>query len=73
MVETEQGKDERSSGATGSRSATVRLNRSADYVEHLDLDQVKTEIQSLVRTHPGVSLLMAGAVGLVIGSLVRRR
>jgi ElaB/YqjD/DUF883 family membrane-anchored ribosome-binding protein len=42
-------------------------------VEHLDLDQIKTAMQRLVRRHPGVSLLMAGTAGLIIGSLVRRR
>jgi ElaB/YqjD/DUF883 family membrane-anchored ribosome-binding protein len=73
IVETGQGRDERSSVTTGGRQATVWLNRSADYVEHLDLGQIKTEIQGLVRTHPGVSLLMAGTAGLIIGSLVRRR
>lgn len=73
IVETEQGRDERSSGTTVGRSATAWLNRSADDVERLNLEQIKTEIHSLVRAHPGVSLLMAGAAGLIIGSLVRRR
>jgi hypothetical protein len=73
IVETGQGRDEQSRVTTGGRQASVWLNRSVDDVEHLDLDQLKTEIQRLVRMHPGVSLLMAGTAGLIIGSLVRRR
>jgi len=73
MMETGQGRDERSRVTTGGRQASFWLTRSVDSVEHLDLDQLKTAIQSLVRRHPGVSLLMAGTAGLIIGRLVRRR
>jgi ElaB/YqjD/DUF883 family membrane-anchored ribosome-binding protein len=49
------------------------LEKSASYVEHADLDRVKTDIADQARQHPGRSLLIAGAVGLVLGSLLRRR
>lgn len=73
LVETGPGRDERSRVTTGGRPASVRLTRAVDYVEHLDLDQIKTAMQRVVRRHPGVSLLMAGTAGLIIGSLVRGR
>ena len=48
------------------------LNRSADYIENLEPQQLKTDIQEQVRRNPGRSLLIAAAVGLVVGSLFRR-
>jgi ElaB/YqjD/DUF883 family membrane-anchored ribosome-binding protein len=48
------------------------LNRSADYIRDLDLEQVNTDIKEGVRRNPGRSLLIAGAVGLLLGVLVRR-
>jgi hypothetical protein len=73
IEETGGEKHEQSGVTSGGRQASVRLNRSADDVDHLDLSQVKTNIQSWVRTHPGISPLIAGTAGLIIGSLVRRR
>jgi hypothetical protein len=49
------------------------MTRSANSLEHLDVDQLKSKIQRVIRTHPGVNLLRAGAAGLIIGSLIRRR
>jgi ElaB/YqjD/DUF883 family membrane-anchored ribosome-binding protein len=48
------------------------LNRSADYIKDIDPQQVKTDVQNEVRRNPGRSLLIAGAVGLVLGVLIRR-
>ena len=74
IVEHEQGKDEWNPVTRGGgQNASVWLNRSADYVEHLDVDQLTSKIQRVIRTHPGVSLLTAGAAGFIIGSLIRRR
>jgi hypothetical protein len=73
IVENGQGKDESDPVTIGGQQASVWLTRSADYVEHLDLEQLTSKIQRVIRTHPGVSLLMAGAAGLIIGSLIRRR
>ncbi|HMV86889.1 MAG TPA: hypothetical protein PLD20_12750 [Blastocatellia bacterium] len=49
------------------------LDRSADYVSRMEPAQVRNDIESGVRKNPGRSLLIAGAVGLVLGGLLRRR
>lgn len=49
------------------------LDKSADYVSHMEPAQVRNDIESGVRKNPGRSLLIAGAVGLVLGGLLRRR
>lgn len=49
------------------------LDRSADYVSEIEPARVRTDIESSVRKNPGRSLLIAGAVGLVLGGLLRRR
>ncbi len=43
----------------------------ASYPDGSDL--ITSRIQGVIRTHPGVGLLLAGAAGLIIGSLIRRR
>lgn len=49
------------------------LDTAADYVEDLNVSQVKSDIQRQTRANPGRALLIAGAAGLVIGALFRRR
>ncbi len=49
------------------------LERSADYVNEMEPERVKADIESKVRRNPGTSLLIAGAVGLLLGGLLRRR
>jgi hypothetical protein len=49
------------------------LDRSADYVQDIEPGRVRNDIESGVRKNPGRSLLIAGAVGLVLGGLLRRR
>ena len=49
------------------------LERSADYVNDLEPQQIKADLESTVRRNPGRSLLVAGLAGLVIGKLLRRR
>jgi hypothetical protein len=56
----------------GNRAAEV-LNRSADYVDEMDLGQLKEDVVNQVRRNPGRSLLIAGAAGLILGALFRRR
>lgn len=48
------------------------LDGAADYVRQVDPEQVKSDIRNQVRQNPGKSLLIAGAVGLLLGVLVRR-
>ncbi|HZS04182.1 MAG TPA: DUF883 C-terminal domain-containing protein [Blastocatellia bacterium] len=49
------------------------LERSADYVSDLEPQRLKTDLENQVRRNPGRSLLIAGAVGLVLGRVIRRR
>lgn len=56
----------------GQRAANW-LEHSADYVSQIEPSQVRNDIENQVRRNPGRSLLIAGAVGLVLGGLFRRR
>lgn len=56
----------------GNRAADW-LDRSADYVKEVEPQRLKSDIETQVRRNPGRSLLIAGAVGLVLGGLLRRR
>lgn len=49
------------------------LNKSAEYIDNFDYREVNDKVQTYVKEKPGPALLMAGAVGLVIGALLRRR
>lgn len=49
------------------------LNRSANYIEGINPQQLKSDIGNQVRHNPGRSLLVAAGVGLVLGTLLRRR
>ena len=55
------------------QQAADLLGRSADYVERFDPQQVRSDIEDQVRRNPGRSLLIAGAAGLILGALIRRR
>jgi ElaB/YqjD/DUF883 family membrane-anchored ribosome-binding protein len=48
------------------------LDGASNYVRQLNPEQVKSDIRNQVRHNPGKSLLIAGAVGLLVGFLVRR-
>ncbi len=49
------------------------LDRSAEYVRRFDYQRANAQVKDYIRDNPGRSLLMAGAAGLIIGALVRRR
>jgi ElaB/YqjD/DUF883 family membrane-anchored ribosome-binding protein len=49
------------------------LNRSADYINDVDVNRVKTDLGDQMRRSPGKSLLIAAAAGLALGVLIRRR
>ena len=49
------------------------LNRSASYIEEINPQQVKKDVENQVRQNPGRSLLIAAGVGLVLGAILRRR
>ncbi len=56
----------------GDRAANW-LEHSAGYVREMEPQQLKADFEDKVRRHPGRSLIIAGVVGLVIGSVIRRR
>jgi ElaB/YqjD/DUF883 family membrane-anchored ribosome-binding protein len=49
------------------------LERSADYVNDMEPQRLKSDLENQVRRNPGRSLLIAGIVGLALGGLLRRR
>jgi ElaB/YqjD/DUF883 family membrane-anchored ribosome-binding protein len=55
------------------QQASDMLDESADYLKQLDMKQVEASVSDYVRRNPGRSLLIAGAAGLVIGAILKRR
>lgn len=53
--------------------ASVWLHNSADYIEQIEPKKIKDDFTEQVRRNPGKSLLVASAVGLVLGAIFRRR
>ena len=53
--------------------AATWLEHSADYIEDFEPQEVVSQVRQEVRKNPGRSLLIAGAAGLVLGILFRRR
>ena len=49
------------------------LERSANYVNDMEPQQLRSDLENQVRRNPGRSLLIAGAVGLLVGRLLRGR
>lgn len=49
------------------------LERSAKYVDDFDAQRFKDDMSTQVRQNPGRSLLIAGAAGLILGAILRRR
>ena len=63
----------RQARSEGLGQAADWLDQSADYVKQADMQQVKADVANQIRRNPGRSLLVAGAVGLFLGALIRRR
>ncbi len=53
--------------------AAVWLNQSAEYIRQFDYQQANLRIREHIGHSPGRSLLAAGAFGLIIGAILRRR
>src|SRR5262245_34355094 len=49
------------------------LDEASDYVQQVNPQQIKTDLRNEVRAHPGRSLVIAGAAGVLLGVLLRRR
>jgi ElaB/YqjD/DUF883 family membrane-anchored ribosome-binding protein len=60
-------------GVTGlAHAAADRLSSTADYVREHDVNRMMTDVQSLVTRNPGPSLLVAAAVGFLVGRATMR-
>ena len=49
------------------------LHNSADYIEQMEPEKIKADVTEQVRRNPGKSLLVAGAAGLILGAIFRRK
>jgi ElaB/YqjD/DUF883 family membrane-anchored ribosome-binding protein len=65
--------DGKSGIAQYGKPASEWLDQSADYVRQFDYKQVDARVREYVKQSPGRSLLIAGAVGLIFGAILRRR
>ena len=55
------------------KRASEWLEQSAEFVRQFDYEQTDARVREFVRKNPGRSLLIAGGVGLIIGTILRRR
>ena len=55
------------------KQASEWLEHSAEYVRDFDYRQTDSSIREYVKQNPERGLFIAGAVGLVIGAILRRR
>lgn len=55
------------------KQAAVWLDQSAEHLRGFDYEQADTHVRAYVRKSPGRSLLIAGAIGMLIGAFLRRR
>ncbi len=62
-----------SGAARYGQQASEWLDHSAEYVRQFDCEQADTGIREYVGQNPWRSILIAGGVGLIIGSVLRRR
>jgi ElaB/YqjD/DUF883 family membrane-anchored ribosome-binding protein len=67
------GEDSRSCLARFGMQTSEQLDRSAGYIRRFDCKPADAGIREFVRQSPGRSLLLAGAVGLIIGVILRRK
>jgi ElaB/YqjD/DUF883 family membrane-anchored ribosome-binding protein len=65
--------DQESRMAKYGKQASEWLDHSAEYVRKFDYKQTDASIREYVQQSPGRSLFIAGAVGLIIGVILRRR
>ena len=55
------------------KQASEWLDQSAEYVRQFDYEQTDAKLREYISQSPGRSLLIAGAIGLIIGAILRRR
>ena len=73
LGENATGQDAQSGIAHYGKQASEWLDQSAGYVRQFDYEQAEARARECIKQHPGRSLLVAGAVGLIIGAALRRR
>lgn len=56
-----------------SRQASQWLRHSAEYVRRLDIAQTDKDIRTMINAHPGRSILVSMAAGVLIGAWIRHR
>jgi ElaB/YqjD/DUF883 family membrane-anchored ribosome-binding protein len=68
-------RDAQSGIAQFGKQASEWLDQSAEYVRQIDdyYEHADARVREYVTQSPGRSLLIAGAVGLIIGAILRRR
>lgn len=73
LGENSADQDEESATAKYRKQASEWLDHSAESVRKFDYQETDASIREYVKEKPGRSLLIAGAIGLVIGAILRRR
>lgn len=73
LDEKSTGEDAPSGMAQYGKQASEWLDQSAGYVREFDYEQAESRVRECIKQHPGRSLLIAGAIGLFIGVVLRRR
>lgn len=65
-------------GATAPRvqefadAAARRINATAEYVRTSDVERIKTDVETVVKNHPGPAMIAAAAVGFLLGRALSR-
>lgn len=73
LHQTAERGDQQSDLSSFGHRAAGWLENSASYVSEIEPERVRRDLENQVRKNPGRTLLIAGAVGLVLGGLLRRR
>jgi ElaB/YqjD/DUF883 family membrane-anchored ribosome-binding protein len=73
LGDTAAAQDAQSGLAQYGKHASKWLDHSAECVRQFDVQQVDVRVRGYVRQNPGRSLLIASGVGLMIGTILRRR
>jgi ElaB/YqjD/DUF883 family membrane-anchored ribosome-binding protein len=55
------------------RSAADRLSSTADYVRSHDATSMMSDVETVVRNNPGPALIVAAALGFILGRAIVRR
>lgn len=65
--------EEKSGMAQYGKRASEWMDHSAEYVRKFDYKKADEKVREYVKQSPGRSLLIAGAAGLILGAVLRRR